>query len=157
MNINNFEIIDSETFTDNNSLDVNYNFTEENEFNDNYVDQNLFKGAHVVLVSENNPWYINKGIPQKYISREFTTTVDDPYGQNMYKYHSYKPKYKLDESLPDLGLGHSILERNLAMKNMGVNQIEGFNGNTKSDKMNRNILIAIIVILLLFYLYNKCK
>lgn len=156
MNINNFEIIDSETFTDNNSLDVNYNFNEETELNDNYIDQNLFKGAHVVLVSENNPWYINKGIPQKYISHEFTTTIDDPYGRDMYKYHSYKPKYKIDPTLPDLGLGHSILERDLSMKNVGINKIEGFNGN-KSDKMNRNILIVIILILILFYLYIKCK
>jgi hypothetical protein len=142
MIFNNYEHIDSQ-------------FDKEIEFNNNYIDQNLFKGAHVVLVSEENPWYINKGIPKKYISeREFLNDIY-PYSRGMYPYEQYKSDVKLDTTLPDLGLGHSIIQRRLVMEGKDfLNTTENFN-STKSDIMNRNILIVILLLLILFLLYNQ--
>jgi hypothetical protein len=151
---NNYEQINS-TYYDNNSLDVNYNNSEESEINNNYIDQNLFKGAHVVLVSEENPWYINKNIPKKYISdSDFINNFDnvEPYGKGMKDQQDYKSYVKLDTTLPDLGLGHSFLQRKLSMDS----GIEQFNSDSsKSDIMNRNILIFVLVILIAIWLYRK--
>lgn len=168
MNNNIFNGINSNNLEDESSLDVNYNFSDENELNNNYLDQNLFKGSHVVLVSENNPWYVNKGVPLKYISnKEFTNKFEkpsgDPYGRLMYEHQDYKSDCKLIDTLPDLGFGHSILERKIAVgdkciKNKDLNQnreSEGFSGDP--DKMNRNILIFILLSLIIFYLYRRYK
>jgi hypothetical protein len=174
MNNNIFNGINSNNLKDDSSLDVNYNFSEENELNNNYLDQNLFKGSHVVLVSENNPWYVNKGVPLKYISnKEFTNKFEkpsgDPYGRLMYEHQDYKSDCELIDELPDLGFGHSILERKIAVgdkcikkkdmnqnkENYSNNVNEGFSGNP--DKMNRNILIFILLTLIIFYLYRKYK
>jgi len=146
---NNYEKLDN---IDNNSLDVNYD--SENEFNNNYIDQNLFKGAHVVLVSEQNPWYVNKGVPKKYISNmEFVNDIT-AYGRGMSPEQIYKSDVKLDTTLPDMGLGHSFLQRKLAMDN-----IEYFNNSNsnKSDKMNRNILFFILIVLVLIWLYHRYR
>ena len=159
---NNYEEINS-TYYDNNSLDVNYNNSEENEINNNYIDQNLFKGAHVVLVSEEKPWYNNKNIPKKYISdMNFINDVDDiddvqPYGKGMTSQQIYKSDVKLDKTLPDLGLGHSFLQRKISMDNMdSMDGVEHFNrDSSKSDIMNRNILIFVLVILIAIWLYRK--
>jgi hypothetical protein len=149
----------SDRIQDNSSLDVNYNFSDEKDFNDNYLDKKLFNGAHVVLVSENNPWYINKGVPLKYISnKEFTNKFEkpsgDPYGRLMYEHQDYKSDCELIETLPDLGFGHSIIERKIAVGD-NCKKIEGFSGNP--DNMNRNILIFILVGLIAFYLYRRYK
>jgi hypothetical protein len=152
---NNYEEINS-TYYDNNSLDVNYNNnSEESEFNNNYIDQNLFKGAHVVLVSEQNPWYVNKGIPNKYISnKEFVKDIDvDAYDRTMNPQDIYKTEVKIDKTLPDLGLGHSFLQRKLAMDG-----IEQFNSDSSSsDRMNRNILLIVLVILIAIWLYRRYR
>ena len=160
---NNYEEINS-TYYDNNSLDVNYNNnSEETEFNNNYIDQNLFKGAHVVLVSEENPWYVNKGIPQKYLSKEFMNeyVVDpSPYDNDMYPNDIYNSNVKLDKRYPDMGLGHSILARKIAMDN--TEQFNNTNSNsnnnlTTTDIMNRNILVILLIILVLIYLYRRYR
>lgn len=153
---NNYEHIDSSYF-DNNSLDVQFNNSEESDFNNNYIDQNLFKGAHVVLVSEENPWYINKGIPKKYISNmEFVNDIDS-YSRGMMPHEIYKSDVKLDTTLPDLGLGHSIIHRKLTMD--GINYLEGVEGfsGSNSDIMNRNILLILLIILVIFWFYCICK
>ena len=153
---NNYEHIDSSYF-DNNSLDVQFNNSEESEFNNNYIDQNLFKGAHVVLVSEENPWYINKGIPKKYISNmDFVNDIES-YSRGMTPQEIYKSDIKLDTTLPDLGLGHSIIQRKLTMD--GVNYLEGVEGfsGSKSDIMNRNILLILVIILLICWFYRVYK
>jgi hypothetical protein len=161
MNKNN---INSDKLEDESSLDVNYNFSDENELNNSYLDKNLFKGAHVVLVSENNPWYINKGVPQKYMSnKEFTNKFEkpsgDPYSRSMYEHQDYNTDCQLVKNLPDLGFGHSILERKIAVgdKCIKVNKskVEGFSSDP--DKMNRNILIFILLALIAFYLYRRCN
>ena len=153
---NNYEHIDSSYF-DNNSLDVQFNNSEESEFNNNYIDENLFKGAHVVLVSEENPWYINKGIPKKYISNmEFVNDINS-YSRGMMPQEIYKTDVILDTTLPDLGLGHSIIQRKLTMDGVNyLNGVEGFS-NSKSDIMNRNILLILLIILVLFWFYRIYK
>ena len=153
---NNYEHIDSSYF-DNNSLDVQFNNSEESDFNNNYIDENLFKGAHVVLVSEENPWYINKGIPKKYISNmEFVNDINS-YSRGMMPQEIYKTDVILDTTLPDLGLGHSIIQRKLTMDGVNyLNGVEGFS-NSKSDIMNRNILLILLIILVLFWFYHIYK
>ncbi len=145
---NNYEKLDN---IDNNSLDVNYD--SENELNNNYIDQNLFKGAHVVLVSESNPWYINKGVPKKYISDKDFVKDTGSYDRTMSPEQIYKSDVQLDTTLPDMGLGHSFLQRKLAMDN-----IEYFNSNkNKSDRMNRNILFIILIVLVLIWVYHRYR
>ena len=156
---NNYESFNS-TYYDNNSLDVNYNNSdnsEDNEINNNYIDQNLFKGAHVVLVAEENPWYINKGIPSKYISnKEFVKDTDvHAYDRTMNSQEIYKTEVKIDKTLPDLGLGHSFLQRKLAMD--GIEQFNSDYITSKSDIMNRNILIIVLLILIGIWLYRRYK
>lgn len=153
---NNYEHIDSSYFK-NDSLDVQFNNSTKSNFDNNYIDQNLFKGAHVVLVSEENPWYINKGIPNKYISNmEFVNDINS-YSRGMLPHEIYKSEVKLDTTLPDLGLGHSIIQRKLTMDGIDyLDRIEGFSGS-KSDIMNRNILIVILIILLIFWCYRIYK
>jgi hypothetical protein len=153
---NNYEYIDSSYF-DNNSLDVQFNSSDESEMNNNYIDQNLFKGAHVVLVSDENPWYINKGISKKYISNnEFLNDIDSS-THGMSPHEIYKSNAKLDTTLPDLGLGHSFIQRKVTMD--GIDYLSGTEGfsDTKSDIMNRNILLIILLILIFFYLYHNYK
>jgi hypothetical protein len=161
---NNYEQIDSSYMNNNrddnrddNDIDVQFNNSEDNEFNNNYIDQNLFKGAHVVLVSEGNPWYLNKGIPKKYISNiEFVNDIES-YSRGMNPHQIYKSDIKLDTTLPDLGLGHSILHRKITTD--GNNYLDGVEGlsSSKSDIMNRNILLILLVILLIFWLYHNYK
>jgi hypothetical protein len=145
---NNYEQID-ESYNNNNNSD--------NEFNNNYIDQNFFKGSHVVLVSEEDPWYLNKGIPQKYISNmEFVNDIES-YSRGMSPYEIYKSDIKLDTTLPDLGLGHSMLHRKITTDgNNYLDGVEGFS-SSKSDIMNRNILLILLVILLIFWLYHNYK
>ena len=148
MYINNYEQVDK---NDNNSLDVNYNMTDEQDFNNEYIDKNLFKGAHVVLVSDDNPWYINKGVPLKYVGKDFTMDVN-PYDTHMYPYEEYKSRVKMNMNKPDLGFGHSYLQRTI---NMTGGPVEGFSGS--SDTMNRNILISLLVFIIIVWLYRRYR
>jgi len=116
---------------------------------ENSVD-NLLKGSVVALVDENNPWFQNKKyvVPEKYIPSEFYLEFkdDNPYKQSLFKtYGRYKTNVK-DPS--ELFKTHSFLERRL------ITDKEYFN-KTKSDKMNRNILIILIIILILIYIYKR--
>ena len=161
-NIINYEYIDSENKNrDNYSLDVNYNINEDNESSNRYVDQKLFKGAHVVLVSDDNPWYVNKGIPIKYISKDFNKEINSmipsPYEQGMYDKEKYYTNCNLRPDLANYGRGYSYLENEVSTrcnpKSIMNSNIEGFSGYKDSDNMNRNILIFILILLVLFYIY----
>ncbi len=162
-NIINYEHIDSDNNRDKSSLDVNYN--EDNESSNRYVDQNLFKGAHVVLVSDDNPWYVNKGIPLKYISKDFnnkiSSKVPTPYEQGMYDNDKYYTNCDLRPDLANFGRGYSYLENEISTrcdpKSNQNSNIEGFSGSFDSDNMNRNILIIILILLVAFYIYRRYK
>ena len=161
-NIINYEYIDSENKNrDNSSLDVNYNFNEDNESSNRYVDENLFKGAHVVLVSDDNPWYVNKGIPLKYISKDFNkemnSEIPSPYEQGMYENEKYYTNCDLKEELANFGRGYSYLENEVSTRCNPKSTVEGFSGYNDSDNMNRNILIIILVLLVVFYIYRRYK
>ncbi len=161
-NIINYEYIDSENKNrDNSSLDVNYNFTEDNESSNRYVDENLFKGAHVVLVSDDNPWYVNKGIPLKYISKDFNKEMNSdmpsPYEQGMYNKEKYYTNCDLRPNLSNFGKGYSYLENEISTRCNPKSNVEGFSGYNDSDNMNRNILIIILILLVAFYIYRRYK
>jgi hypothetical protein len=157
----NFENIESESKNrDNSSLDVNYNFNDENEESNRYVDENLFKGAHVVLVSDDNPWYVNKGVPVKYISKDFNkldSKVPQPYEQGMYDNEKYYTNCDLRPELSNYGRGYSYLENEISTRCNPKSKVEGFSGSTDSDNMNRNILIFILILLITFYIYRRYK
>ncbi len=163
-NIINYEHIESDN-RDNSSLDVNYNFSEDNESNNKYVDQNLFKGAHVVLVSDDNPWYVNKGIPLKYISKDFnkviSSKIPSPNEQGMYNNEKYYTNCDLRPDLANFGRGYSYLENEISTrcdpKENSNSNVEGFSGSFDSDNMNRNILIVILILLVAFYVYRRYK
>jgi hypothetical protein len=161
-NIINYEYIDSENKNrDNSSLDVNYNFTDENEASNRYVDENLFKGSHVVLVSDDNPWYVNKGIPIKYISKDFNkemnSDIPSPYEQGMYDKENYYTNCDMRPDLANFGRGYSYLENEISTRCEPKSKVEGFSGYNDSDNMNRNILIIILVLLVMFYIYRRYK
>lgn len=108
--------------------------------------KDLFKGSHVVLVNEENPWYINKGVPQKYIS--YSEFAKEEGVQRMMLYEIYQPNQK--ELTEDPSKSYSRLQRKLQT------EIEGFNMD-KSDMMNRNILVIILIILLGIFIYRIYK
>ena len=166
-NIISFEYLDSENKNrDNSSLDVNYNFNEDTESSNRFVDQNLFKGAHVVLVSDDNPWYVNKGIPVKYISKDFNkemkSDMPTPYEQGMYDSEKYYTNCDLRPDLANFGRGYSYLENEVSTRcnpksSSSSSNVEGFSGTIDSDNMNRNILIFILILLVIFYIYRRYK
>ena len=109
---------------------------------------NLLKGTQVVLVDSDNPWYLNKelNVSVKYIPSEFSAEFkdDNPYGQAKYK-TSLSP-----EQQAKLLKTHSFYERKLI-----VDGKEYFNQDKSSDNMNRNILIALIAVIIIIYLYKR--
>ena len=129
----------------------NKSYNIDDDFEDHIINDrdDLFSGNHVVLVTDSNPWYINKTntVPVKYIANEFTSS-SDPYERNTYqKFAKYKSKLKYDPTKLDLGFGHSFIEHKY------VSTVEDFDGS--SDRMNRNILISILAVLLVVFIYNK--
>ena len=104
-----------------------------------------YRGKQVVLVAENNPWYINKNttIPSKYISN------DNFLGANLFKnnYASYESKVELDIDSPSLGYGYSYASRQ---------NVEKFNGTYDEITDNNSDIIVFILffILLLLFVYN---
>ena len=69
----------------------------------------------------------------------------------------YKTEVKIDKTLPDLGLGHSFLQRKMAMDGIEqFNSDSNSNSNSSSsDKMNRNILLFVLIILIGIWLYRR--
>jgi hypothetical protein len=135
---------------DKNQTEFDKNQTEFDEAFDNAHindgdDWGQYKGKQVVLVAENNPWYINKNhtIPAKYISN------DNFLGANLFKnnYASYESKVELDNESPSLGYGYSYSSRR---------NVEKFNGtdDEQSDNNSDIIVFMLFFILLLLFVYN---
>ena len=107
-----------------------------------------YKGKTVVLVDAENPWYQNDTtVPSKYKNSELFFEDKNIYKQSLFvPYGRTSSCVKLNMSKPDLGLGHSFLERK--------NKTENF---TMSDNTNRNILILLLIIILVIYFVKKHK
>ena len=136
-----------------NIFDSSYDTYVDSESADSSID-NLLKGSQVVLVDSDNPWYLNKelNVANKYIPNEFSLEFkdDNPYKQSTYvKQGRYRTELTPEQQAKLLKT-HSFYERKLI-----VDGKEYFNQDKSSDTMNRNILIALIAIIIIIYLYKR--
>ena len=145
--------------SDNNSIDSTetQNVSSQKE---HFTDNNwqIFKTNNLVLVENNNPWYVNKEntIPVKYISsEEYFKNKDDkidythPYGFNKPSDSAqYESNIKIDLSKPNLGLGYSFAER----KN-----VENFGPPTKNKDNTNYIIIIMFIVIAALFLYRSIK
>lgn len=113
---------------------------------DNEYSWDKYRGNQVVLVSDNNPWYINKNItiPLKYISN------NNFMGYNVTKnnYALYDSKVTLDTDSPTMGYGYSYSSRN---------NVEKFTNNSDEEEKDNNsdiIIFVLFFILLILFIYN---
>ncbi len=104
-----------------------------------------YKGKTVVLVASDNPWYINEDTtyPMKFSNKE-NIRDDVKYRENA----DYQSSIILDPLRPDLGLGHSILER----ANNGC-AIEGFG----EENENKYTVIILFIIIFLIVVYKWAR
>jgi hypothetical protein len=121
-----------------------------------------YKGKTVVLVDSENPWYQNDTtVPMKYKTTELFYEDKNIYKQNLYvPYGRAQSCVKYDLCKSNLGLGYSQLDRDIQTKKLCGN-VENFNTSSSTydatDKMNRNILILIFIILIGIIIYKKYK
>lgn len=103
-----------------------------------------FKGKTVVLVENDNPWYVNKDttVQMDYRKNEYDHLYDDiKYRNNA----DYKSKFVINTSKPDLGYGHSYASR----EGTPCEKVEGF--GSLVDNNNMYIVIIILILLAIFY------
>ena len=172
-NLNNvYEMIETNDSIDANNAESNNaesNNAESNNAESNNAESskndNRYKGKTVVLVDSDNPWYQNDTtVPMKYKHNELFYEDKNIYKQSLYvPYARASSCTKLDLCAPDLGLGHSQLDRDIKTRKM-CETVENFNStlltpsvSDTTDKMNRNILILIFIILIGIFIYNKYK
>ena len=119
------------------------------------------KGKKVVLLESDDPWYINKTEQVEGLANSETTEL------NLVEYEAaakYDPSFKIDVTSPDLGHGHSYVERNGAQYYDSCfrddEKVETFDGkaNTKT-RLNFNSIICclifvVFIMLLVKYFYN---
>ena len=136
-----------------NVFDSSFDKYTDSESADGSID-NLLKGTQVILVDSDDPWYLNKdlNVAGKYIPSEFSLEFkdDNPYKQSIsLKEGKYKTQLSPQQQAKLLKT-HSFYERKLI-----VDGKEYFNQDKSSDNMNRNILIALIAIIIIIYLYKR--
>lgn len=108
------------------------------------------KGKTVLLLESDNPWYINKTSKIEGIVEPKTSEL------NLSDYEStaqYNPNFMIDILSPDLGHGHSFVERNGGKYYdscyRGDERVEAFNGKEDMYKLNMpNIILCLVVILI---------
>lgn len=146
-----------EHFANDNVTNNNTNINETYETYETTNDENdwsKYRGKQVVLVSENNPWYINKNatIPLKYISN------DNFLGANIFKnnYALYDSKVVLDNDTPSLGYGYSYASRRNVetFKNDDENNEDDEDDEEKDTTNSDKIILLLFIILLLLFIYN---
>ena len=136
-----------------NIFDSSFDKYTDSESADGSID-NLLKGTQVILVDSDDPWYLNKdlNVACKYIPSEFSLEFkdDNPYKQSIsLKEGKYKTQLSPQQQAKLLKT-HSFYERKLITEGK-----EYFNLDKTSDTMNRNILIALIIIIIAIYLYKR--
>lgn len=110
-----------------------------------------YQGKTVVLVENDNPWYVNSDTTiQKPVKLPPFKLYDDiKYREN----DDYKSDFIIDKNDPTLGFGYSFADRSGIPCNQ-INGIEGF-GSIKKYSTDIQIICIIIIIalLLIFYKY----
>lgn len=109
-----------------------------------------FKGKNVVLVSSDNPWYVNNDDDESLIINypvERILLKDGVYDSTYRDNANYKTNVILNPNLPDLGLGYSIKSRE--------QYIEGFETDNKSNNNYIQLCIVVILILAFIIVYKK--
>ncbi len=149
-----------------NNIYESFESPELPDINANKIDTNKrYKGKTVVLVDSDNPWYQNDTtVPIEYKNTELFFEDKNIYKQSLFEpYGRVDSCIKYDHSKPNLDLGYSQLGRAIQTEKLCEDNIENFNTSSISstydstDKMNRNILIFIFIILIGIIIYNKYK
>ncbi len=157
-----YSILNTNNNTDYDSDNENddYNITNPNKkhksrkiehFTSDEDDNNGYSSKSIVLVENDNPWYVNKKdtIPVKYISNDnyfgYRKSPEDA---------SFDSQMVLDASLPSMGMGYSYASRQNVIKN-----VENMEGKPAKDNSNYIIILLFVAIaILLFYkMYYKKK
>ncbi len=132
-------------------------------------------GKNVVLVENNNPWFVNVNDSKvaKVLTKKpnvFTDYDTNPYYQpktnkNAGNYKNsvrVNPTFVLDPNDRTLGHGYSFASRGINKCQKKTKKIEGFNGKKNSnesctdpDERQVFMLVMIIMAILLFYKMNK--
>lgn len=125
--------------------------TENTDSNssDDYV-WDKYQGKSVVLVENDNPWYVNTDttIQQLHIKQPLNLRDDVKYKNNQ----DFESKFIMDPNNPSLGYGYSFSDRG----GIPCSSIEGF-GNISSLKNPTDVQIIFIILLLALIIFiYKC-
>ena len=126
---------------------------------DNLQDVNdkwsTMKGKNVILFESDNPWYVNKTQQIEGLVEPQTTELNTVEYEPMAQYES---SFKIDPTSPDLGHGHSFVERNGAQYYDSCfrddEKIEGF-GQEKKYRINFNSVICCLILFVFMMLAIK--
>jgi hypothetical protein len=143
-NINNNSINNTDSDNNSNIYDINNEWTIQNQniFTENNINN---KGKTVVLVNNENPWYINKDntIKQPYITN-MSVKSNDIYNEKL----PYKTKMIIDNTKNNLGMGYSYSDR------QGYDCIENFNSNNSNNYIYFIFIFIVIIFLVIRYKKN---
>jgi len=137
-----------------NNINLDDNLSEKSSCDSDFG--NLLKGTEVVLVDSDSPWFLNKklNVAPKYIPNNFNSEFnnDNPYKENhLLKQAKYKTNVTPEQQNKLIYQPHSLLERKLVSETK-----ENFDyTKITNDKMNRNILIGILIIIIFIYIYKR--
>jgi len=109
------------------------------EIDDNWK---VVKGRKVVLVQQDDPWFLNKSRNLEGIIEDDKVELNTQEYQN---YAEYDGKFKVDVTKPDMGQGHSY-----AARNCGNFFYETFDGN-KYDYDTVIYTVSIAILLIFFF------
>lgn len=107
-----------------------------------------FQGKTVVLVENENPWFINKDQAFRQRYNENQKLFDDI---NYRDHADYKSLFRLDSESPTLGYGYSYSDR------LGTNckNTEHFENTNSSDCQIIWIVVCLIIFLIIYKFYKK--
>lgn len=145
------------------SLSLNQTWsTEDDSFSDMTTDPtwDKYNGKTVVLVENDNPWFINTDTAYniKFKQPQLNLSDDVKYRQNA----DVISNFVMDPNRPDMGYGYSFADRegiscNKIDETDIEKKIEGFGGIVNNNDISMRIIILIISISLLLFLYKYWK
>lgn len=109
-----------------------------------------YQGKTVVLVENDNPWYVNTDTTYKmpYVTKQQNLRDDILYRNNQ----DYENKFVMDPKSPTLGYGYSFSDRG----GIPCSGVEGF-GNISQNPMDLQILAIILILAILIFVYKYYK
>ncbi len=122
-----------------------------------------YHGKTVVLVENDNPWFVNSDTTTQQHYNTNDTVLNDnievvshdnvlAYGNNL----DYKSNFVMDTNSPNLGYGYSFASRKGVPCNKNNNLIEGF-GTPNNDCTDMQIIALIVFMAIVLMLYKLWK